>query len=151
MTAPLRYFEDYEVGATYELGRRTVGEAEIVAFARDFDPQPFHVDREAATRSPFGGLIASGWHTCAICMRMIVDSYLSPETSLGSPGVEQLKWLNPVRPGDTLVGRMQVVEKRPSRSRPEIGLLLNEATLVNQKGEAVLSLRATNMVRRKKA
>jgi acyl dehydratase len=151
MTAPLRYWEDYELGATYELGSRSVGEDEIIAFARQFDPQPFHVDREAAARSVFGGLIASGWHTCAIAMRLIADSYLNPETSLGSPGVEEIRWLQPVRPGDTLSGRMRVVDKRESRSKPTMGLLVNEASLVNQNGVVVASLRATNMVRRRPA
>ncbi len=150
MAGPLRYWEDYEAGAVYELGSKTVSEAEIIAFATQYDPQPFHVDPVAARDSMFGGLIASGWHTCAITMRMIVDSYLNPQTSLGSPGVEQLRWLKPVRPGDTLVGRMHVIDKRESRSKPDMGLLTNEASLENQHGEAVLTLRATNLIRRRK-
>lgn len=149
MAGPLRYWEDYEAGAAYELGSQTVSEAEIIAFATQYDPQPFHVDPAAARESMFGGLIASGWHTCAIAMRMIVDSYLNPQTSLGSPGVEQVRWLKPVRPGDTLAGHMHVIDKRESRSKPDMGLLTNEASLENQHGEAVLTIRATNLIRRR--
>ncbi|TXL70786.1 MaoC family dehydratase [Vineibacter terrae] len=149
MPGPLRYWEDYEVGADYALGRRTVSEAEIIGFATQFDPQFFHVDPEAAKRSMFGGLIASGWHTCSIMMRMLVDNYLNPETSLGSPGVDGIRWLKPVRPGDTLTGTMRILEKRESRSKPDIGIVINEASLQNQQGEVVATIRATNLIRRR--
>ena len=96
------YFEDMAVGATVDLGKRSVSEEEILRFAREFDPQPFHVDPEAAGKSIFGGLIASGWHTCSITMRLLVDGLLSNSSSLGSPGIEQIRWVKPVRPGDTL-------------------------------------------------
>jgi acyl dehydratase len=97
----------------------------------------------------FGGLIASGWHTGAMSMRLMVDNYLNPETSLGSPGLEELRWLKPVRPGDTLTSRMRIVDKRESRSKPTIGILINEAMLSNQHGELVMTVRAANMVRRR--
>jgi acyl dehydratase len=145
------YWEDYEVGADYPLGRKTVSEEEIVAFARQFDPQPFHIDAEAARGSMYGGLIASGWHTCAMMMRMIVDNYLNADSSLGSPGVDSIRWLKPVRPGDTLTGRMHIVEKRESRSKPTIGIVISEASVDNQQGETVATIRATNLVRRRPA
>lgn len=148
MTGPLRYWEDYEVGAVYPLASRTVSEAEILDFARQFDPQPFHVDRAAAERSMFGGLIASGWHTGSILMRLMVDHYLNPETSLGSPGLEEVRWPKPVRPGDTLTGEMRILDKRESRSKPWLGLVVNEGVLRNQHGEVVMSVRATQLVRR---
>lgn len=149
MPGPLHYWEDYEVGAVYPLGARTVSAEEIIAFARQFDPQPFHIDPDAARQSMFGGLIASGWHTCSLIMRMIVDGYLNAETSLGSPGVDAVRWLKPVRPGDTLIGRMRILEKRESRSKPTIGIVINEASVENQNGETVATIRATNMVRRR--
>jgi acyl dehydratase len=151
MPGPLRYWEDYEVGATYELGSRSVSEEEIISFARQFDPQPFHVDPAAARQSMFGGLIASGWHTCSIIMRLMVDNYLHPETSLGSPGLDEVRWLKPVRPGDTLVGKMRIIDKRESRSKPAIGLVLNEASLQNQQADVVATVRATQLVRRRPA
>lgn len=150
MPGPLRYWEDYEVGKTYPLAGRTVSEAEILDFARQFDPQPFHIDPVAAKQSMFGGLIASGWHTCALMMRLMTDHYLNPETSLGSPGVDEVRWPKPVRPGDTLTGEMRVLDKRESRSKPWLGLVVNEASLRNQHGEVVLTLRATQLVRRAK-
>ncbi|HKU96123.1 MAG TPA: MaoC family dehydratase [Vineibacter sp.] len=149
MPGPLRYWEDYEVGVPYDLGSQTISQDEIVAFARQFDPQPFHVDPAAARQSMFGGLIASGWHTCGIVMRLIVDHYLHPETSLGSPGIDDIRWLKPVRPGDVLSGKMHVLDKRESRSKPTIGILINEASLQNQNGEVVATVRATNLIRRR--
>ncbi|MCW5747914.1 MAG: MaoC family dehydratase [Alphaproteobacteria bacterium] len=151
MPGPLRYWEDYEVGKAYELGSKTVSEEEIIAFARQFDPQPFHVDRVAAEQSMFGGLIASGWHTCAINMRLMVDNYLHPESSLGSPGLDEVRWPRPVRPGDTLTGQIRIVEKRESRSKPWMGLMVNDTSLRNQDGEVVLTIRATQLIRRRPA
>ena len=112
------YFEDFEEGQVYELGEKTLTKEEIVAFAREYDPQPFHVDEEAAKGSAFGGLIASGWHTAAIFMRLYADAVLSRAESMGSPGVEELRWLKPVRPGDTLSARLTVLDAAPSASRP---------------------------------
>ena len=113
----LRYFEDYLPGASHDCGSVSVSEAEIISFATQFDPQPFHVDPAAAARGPFGGLIASGWHTAALVMRQLVDHYLSAEASLGSPGLDDLRWPEPVRPGDTLRVRVTAVEARRSREQ----------------------------------
>jgi len=115
----LRYFDDYLPGATYDCGSVSVSEDEIVSFARQFDPQPFHVDPGAAARGPFGGLIASGWHTAALVMRQLVDHYLPEEASLGSPGLDEMRWPDPVRPGDTLRVRASVVDTRRSLSKPD--------------------------------
>ena len=114
---PDLHFEDFEPGQVYELGTRPVTESEIVAFAREWDPQPFHIDPEAAKESVFGGLIASGWQTVAMWMRMYVDTMLG-SAARGSPGIEELRWLAPVRPGDTLSGRLTVLEATPSATRP---------------------------------
>jgi len=137
---PERFFEDFEPGQVYELGSRTVTEADIVAFARDWDPQPFHTDPEAAAESVFGGLIASGWHTGAMWMRLYVDSLLGGPASQGSPGIEELRWLAPVRPGDTLHGRLTVLETRPSERRPGRGTVRIRGEMENQEGVTVLSL-----------
>ncbi len=117
------YFEDMAVGATVDLGKRSVSEEEILRFAREFDPQPFHIDPEAAGNSIFGGIIASGWHTCSITMRLLVDGLLSHSSSLGSPGVEQIRWVKPVRPGDTLHAVLTVQEVRhvAKQARPRHG------------------------------
>jgi acyl dehydratase len=141
-----RFFADYVPGTTSEHGPIRVDEAEVVDFGRRFDPQPFHVDAEAAAAGPFGGLIASGWHTCALMMRLLADEYLSPVSSLGSPGVDELRWIQPVRPGDELTLRTTVEEARLSRSKPDRGLVHTRVELVNQAGAVVLSLRAMNMI-----
>jgi len=133
-------FEDFEPGQVYELGSRTVTEAEILEFARQFDPQPFHVDPEAAKESVFGGLIASGWHTGAIWMRLYVDAMLGGATSRGSPGVEELRWLAPVRPGDTLTGSLTVLDVTPSATRPDRGTVRIRGELTNQDGVTVLRM-----------
>ncbi len=117
------YFEDYVVGTVHEFGSVTVEEAEVIAFAQRFDPQPFHIDAMAAKQSVFGGLIASGWHTAAMMMGMIVEHYLAQSASLGSPGIDELRWLKPVRPGDTLTARVTVLETRRSRSKPDRGIV----------------------------
>jgi acyl dehydratase len=142
-----RYFEDYEPGAVYEYGYITVSEAEIIEFARRFDPQPFHVDAELAVHGPFGGLIASGWHTCGMLMRVFGDHYLSRVASLGSPGVDEIRWAAPVRPADSLHLRTTIVEARRSRSKPDRGLVRTHAELLNQRGETPLSLVAMNLLR----
>jgi acyl dehydratase len=136
----MRYFEDVRVGEKASLGTHTVTEEEILAFARRYDPQPFHIDAEAAKRSIFGGLIASGWHTCAIMMKMTVEAdRKSRAVTTGSPGVDSCRWLKPVRPGDTLAGRTEVLETWPSRSKP-IGFVRSRVEMLNQRGEIVLSL-----------
>jgi acyl dehydratase len=141
-----RWFEDYVVGTTAEHGSIRVDEAELVDFGRRFDPQPFHVDRAAAADGPYGGLIASGWHTCALMMRLFAREYLSPASSLGSPGVDELRWIRPVRPGDELTLRTTVEGARLSRSKPDRGLVRTQVELVGSDGEAVLRLTAMNLV-----
>ena len=137
---PELYFEDFEPGQVLELGSRVVTAEEIVSFARQWDPQPFHVDPEAAEASVFGGLIASGWHTGAMWMRLYVDSTLGKAASMGSPGVEELRWLAPVRPGDTLHGRLTVLEATPSERRPDRGTIRSRGEMVNQDGVVVMAM-----------
>ena len=145
------YFEDATVGDVLDLGSRTVSEAEILAFARDFDPQPFHIDPEAAAQSIFGGVIASGWHTCALTMRLMVDGFLSRAASLGSPGVEHIRWLQPVRPGDTLTARIVVLDVRPSQSKPDRGSVQMRTEVTNQAGDLVMTMESTGLVGRRPA
>ena len=142
-----RYFEDYHEGAVYEYGYATVDEDELVAFARRFDPQAIHVDAEFAATGPFGGLIASGWHTGGIFMRLFADHYLSKVASLASPGLDELRWPAPVRPGDTLRLRTTTTETRRSRSKPDRGLVFTHAELLNGGDAVVLSLKAMNLLR----
>ena len=137
---PEHYFEDFEPGQVFELGSHDVSEAEIVEFARRWDPQPFHVDPEAARESVFGGLIASGWHTGAMWMRLYVDSMLDGAASMGSPGVEELRWLAPVRPGDTLRGRLTVLDTTPSERRPDRGTVRIRGEMVNQDDVVVMTM-----------
>jgi len=143
----LRYFDDYLPGATYDCGSVSVSEDEIVSFARQFDPQPFHADPGAAARGPFGGLIASGWHTAALVMRQLVDHYLPEEASLGSPGLDEMRWPDPVRPGDTLRVRASVVEARRSLSKPDRGIMKTAIEAVNQDGRTVMRATAINFLR----
>ena len=146
-----RYWEDYEVGQRFELGATSFTEQEIVDFARLYDPQSFHVDREAAKASLFGGLIASGWHVASKLMRLFVDNYVDHRTALGSPGLDGLRWLKPVRPGDTLTGWVECAAKIPSRSKPELGVIHENWSATNQKGELVMTAKGINMVRRRPA
>lgn len=148
--SPRRHFEDFTPGEVIELGDFSLSEDEIVAFARQYDPQPFHVDPELAAESGFGGLIASGWQTVCSFMRLYVDSVLIHTRSLGSPGVEQLKWPRPVRPGDALQARTTVLECRPSRSRPEWGIVRSRGEVVEAStGEPVLQVEAVNFIARR--
>jgi acyl dehydratase len=137
---PELYFEDLQVGQVVDLGSHDVSEEEIIAFARQWDPQPFHVDPEAAKSSHFGGLIASGWHTGAMWMRLYVDSLLDGAASMGSPGIEELRWLAPVRPGDTLKGSLTVLETTPSERRPDRGTVRIRGEMTNQDGVVVMSM-----------
>jgi acyl dehydratase len=146
-----RYFEDYVPDSVYEWGHVTVGEAEILSFARQFDPQPIHVDQEYAAGGPFGGVIASGWHTASIMMRLLADHYLSRVASLASPGVDELRWPAPVRPGDRLRLRATIVSARPSRSKPDRGVVHTRAELFNADDQLVLSVLAVNMLLRRPA
>jgi acyl dehydratase len=145
----MRYLEDFQVGETIELGSETVSEADILAFARQYDPQPFHVDAEAAKDSIYGGLIASGWHTAAIYMRLLVAGLVGESASMGSPGIDTLRWLKPVRPGDTLRARLAVLEVTPSRSRADRGTMRSRAEVLNQRDEVVMSLEAIGIFGRR--
>jgi len=141
-----RYFEDYVPGSVYEYGTVTVEESEIIDFAKKFDPQFFHTDPEAAASGPFGGLIASGWHTGSLMMRLLVDHFVSKVASLGSPGIDELRWLRPVRPRDTLRLRVSILEANRSRSKPDRGIVRTLVEILNQNGEVVMSLKAVNMM-----
>ena len=144
-----RYWEDFEVGEVAEYGGRTVTADEIVAFAQIYDPQPFHVDDEAAKATPFGGLIASGWHTGSLFMRMFADNLLAPSASAGAPGIDTLRWVKPVRPGDTLTVRTTVLKKSAPRSRPEFGFVKNRHEVVNQDDEVVMWCEGVGMILRR--
>ncbi len=143
----LRYFEDYVPGASYECGSVSIDEASIIAFAKEFDPQSFHVDPMAAASGPFGGLIASGWYTAAVVMRLLVENYLSAEASLGGAGVDEIRWPYPVRPGDTLRVRATVVESRRSLSKPDRGVIKTLAEAINQDSRTVMRCTAINFLR----
>jgi acyl dehydratase len=145
----VRYFEDFSVGDATEVGPVTVSEAEIVDFAERFDPQPFHIDAEAAKASPFGGLIASGWHTTALFMGMFVRAVLLDSASLGSPGVEEIRWTAPVRPGDTLHGRSTVTDVQPSATNPRRGTVFTTNEVWNQDDTLVLTLKARGFFARR--
>lgn len=145
------YWEDFAAGSDLEVGHHTFTKEAIVAFARDFDPQPFHIDPVAAKGSAFGGLVASGWHTCAIAMRLMCDAYVNRTVSLGSPGVEAVRWPHPVRPGDTVTYRRRVVESRASKSKPHMGLVRTQWIGVNQRGETVLEVDGWGMFGRRPA
>jgi acyl dehydratase len=147
--APEIHLDDFAAGQTYALGRRTVGRDEIVEFARAWDPQPFHLDDAAGAASIYGRLIASGWHTVAIFMRLFADCLLNRSAALGSPGVDELRWLKPVYPGDTLKARVEVLEVRPSRSRPDRGAARLRCVVTNQQGDEVLTMIAVVMFRRR--
>ena len=144
-----RYFEDYIPGAVFEYGEARVDEAEILDFARRFDPQDMHVDPEAAKRGHFGGLIASGWHTGAMMMRLLAENFLPKGASLASPGIDELRWLKPVRPGDVLRIRVTVIEATPSRSRSDRGMVRSLVETLNQDGDVVMSMKPMNIVRRR--
>jgi len=144
-----RYFEDYVEGDVHSFGRIAVEADEIVEFAKRFDPQAFHTDPEAAKQTPFRGLIASGWHTVGLMMRLYVQHYLTHIASLASPGIDELRWLKPVRPGDTLSVRVTVLKATPSRSKPDRGAVTSFIEVFNQANEAVMTLRAVNMIARR--
>jgi acyl dehydratase len=148
----LRYFEDFVElvdGVPVELGRQVFTTESIIDFARAYDPQAMHTNLEQARGSIYGGLIASGWHTAATYMRLLVDAVIGGSESLGSPGIENLRWLKPVRPGDTLQGKFTVLEARLTRSRPDWGLVRSRGEMVNQEGEVVMQLEAVNFFARR--
>jgi acyl dehydratase len=142
---PRYAFEDFVVGDAIACGPRTVTAEEIVAFASQFDPQPFHVDAEAGARSIYGSLIASGWHTASLAMRMACDGYLLDSTSAGSPGIDALRWIRPVRAGDTIRSEIVTVETRPSQSRPDRGVVVSEWRVFNQDDDLVMTMRGMGM------
>lgn len=141
-----RYFEDYTVGVEQDVGSVTLSETEIIEFANKYDPQDFHTDPEKAANGPFGGLIASGWHTIAVVMRLLVDKYLDNASSLGSPGIDELRWLAPVRPGDVLTVKAKVFNARRSDSKPDRGLVHTSVETSNQDGLMVMTMKAVNVV-----
>lgn len=136
------YFEDLSIGQRFEFAKRSVSQAEIISFAKEFDPQSFHVDIEKAKHSPFGGVIASGWHTCAMMMRMLADAWILNSSCAGSPGIDQIKWAHPVRPNDVLEGFAEVQGLRPSKSKPDRGTAQVLLVLRNQQQQVVLEMQA---------
>ncbi len=143
------YWEDLQPGQVLDLGSISPTREDIIGFATQFDPQPFHLDDEAAKASVFGGLCASGWHTCSMAMRLMVTNFLSTASSLGSPGLENVKWMKPVFPGDTLRLQHHILESRPMRSRPDVGLVRTHWDMFNQDGEQVLHMEGWGMFRRR--
>ena len=143
------YWEDFYPGREFEAGGISLSEDEIIEFAAKYDPQPFHTDREKAKQSVFGGLIASGWQTAGVCMRLLCDVYLLESASLGSPGVDEVRWVRPVRPGDTLRLKSTVLETRASASRPDMGTVRSRSEVYNQHGELVMHMSGVGMFRRR--
>jgi acyl dehydratase len=148
---PERYYEDFAPGQVLPLGEREITKDEIIAYASVYDAQPFHIDEAAAKKLMLGGLAASGWHTACVIMRMNYDSWLKDTASLGAPGIDELRWTKPVRPGDRLSGRLEITQTRPSKSRPEMGLVGMACTVENQAGEVVLTQKHTQIIRRRGA
>jgi acyl dehydratase len=146
---PISYWEDFVEGSIAHYGPRPITREEIIAYAVEFDPQPMHVDEEAARATMLGGLVASGWHTCALLMRMIADGFVLNSSSMGSPGVEEVRWLRPVRPGDRLTVRATVLETRASTSRPGMGFVKFRYEMLNQSAECVMTLVSTMMAARR--
>lgn len=143
----MQYFEDVVVGSRQQFGNRAVTRDEVIAFAERYDPQPFHLSDEAAAATHFGRLSASGWHTCAMTMGMIVENLkANAQAGLGSPGVDDLKWLKPVFPGDTLRVESEVLDKRASASRPEMGIVRGRTTVFNQDNVAVMTFVASTLI-----
>jgi len=143
------YFEDFEPGHMIEIEGPTLTQEEIVDFASKYDPQPFHVDAGKARQSIYHGIIASGWHTAAVCMRMICEAYLLDSASMGSSGLDQLRWLHPVRPGDRLAMRMTVLETKPSKTRPDMGIVRHRWDVFNQNQELVMEMTGIGLYRRR--
>jgi acyl dehydratase len=144
-----RYFEDYVEGDVHRFGSALVDADEIVAFAKLYDPQSFHTDPEAAKQTQFGGLIASGWHTCGLMMRLYAEHYLTHVASLASPGLDELRWLKPVRPGDRLSVQVTVLKAAPSKSKPDRGAVTSFIEVFNQADEAVMTMNVVNIIARR--
>lgn len=145
----MNYFEDFEVGDSQDLGSHTITRDEIIEFAEQYDPQPFHVNEDAAKESMYGGLIASGWHTGSLCMRQVAAGLLTDAASMGGRGVDDFRWHKPVRPGDTLTVRGSVVETATSKRNPERGYVDYECVMANQDGDTVMSMIGLLMIRRR--
>mgnify|MGYP000894012673 FL=1 len=144
-----RWFDDFAVGEQFEFGAYVVSEDEIIDFARRYDPQPFHLDHDAAKASHFGGLVASGWMTSAVLMRLLCDHFIPRQSSMGSPGVDEVRWLKPLRPGDTLRARVEVTETRASQSKPDRGVIRCRHQLLNQHDEVVMSMHGMGMYKKR--
>ncbi len=142
-------FEDVRVGQHFDCGTYTVSREEILEFANKYDPQPFHVDEAAASKTMYGGLIASGWHTCAITMRVMCDGFLNDATGIGSPGIDEIRFFRPVRPNDTLSISFDVIETTASKSKPDRGSIKHKVFVENQNGEMVMTMVAITMMRRR--
>ncbi len=142
-----RYFEDYWEGEIVEFGQYSMSEAEIIAFASQYDPQVFHLDKEAAKISSFGTLVASGWHTVGVTMRLLVLHFISPLSSMGSPGVDQIRWHKPVKPGDVLSLRLHITKTKRSSSKPDRGIVWFQTTTLNQQAEALMTMEGMGMYR----
>jgi acyl dehydratase len=149
LTSPRLHWEDFSIGSVRTFGAMPVSREAVLEFAGDFDPQPFHLDDAAAQKSLFGRLSASGWHTCAMTMRMMCDGYLLDAASQGSPGIDALRWHQPVRPGDTLRVRMDILEARPMNSKAHIGLVRSRWTVRNQRDETVMTMEGWGMFLRR--
>jgi len=145
----LLYLEDVKIGDTFRFGSHTFTREGMIAFARQFDPQPFHVDEQAAAKSIYGGLIASGWHTIGVTFRLAVEGFVNRVASMGSPGVDEVRWLKPVRPGDTITASGEVLEVRPSASKPDRGFVRVRYAATNQHGELVMTLVGMGLFARK--
>lgn len=146
-----RWFDDFSVGEQFEFGAYVVTEEEIIDFARRYDPQPFHLDHAAAKASHFGGLVASGWMTSAVLMRLLCDHFIPRQSSMGSPGVDEVRWIKPLRPGDTVRARIEVSETRPSQSKPDRGVIRCRHQLINQHDEVVMSMHGMGMYKKRPA
>ena len=144
-----RWFDDFAVGEQFEFGAYVVSEDEIIDFARRYDPQPFHLDHDAAKASHFGGLVASGWMTSAVLMRLLCDHFIPRQSSMGSPGVDEMRWLKPLRPGDTVRARVEVTETRASQSKPDRGVIRCRHQLLNQHDEVVMSMHGMGMYKKR--
>ena len=147
----MRYYEDFKPGDVIDLGSRTISKESIIAFAKEFDPQVFHLDEEAARHTIYGGLLASGWHTGSLMMRLLYDGLLKDTVSLGSPGIDEMRWLQPVRPGDTLTAQLTVLECIPSRSKQDRGIIKSLVELRNQHGEIVVTIKGLSLLGRRPA
>lgn len=145
----MQYYEDIEIGETKEFGEYHVTKEEVIEFAEQYDPQPIHIDEEAAKESPFGELVASGWHIAAMCMRMLVDNFLSDYKTMGGRGVDELRWQKPVKPGDMLRIRIEILDKRVSETNPQRGYMKFKMEALNQDDEVVISWIELPMIERR--